>query len=108
MTRKTNSSLTAILYLNPKKRCSFHQHKTAFNQFFVITGSIGVKTDIGPEGEIQVAQLNEGDTFVVPPGIRHEFQTYAEPAIVEEIAYVEYDPSDIYRERLGGNLNEQT
>jgi len=40
----------------------------------------------------------------VEPGIQHEFQTYEEGAVVEEIAYVVYDENDIQRERLGGVL----
>jgi len=40
----------------------------------------------------------------VEPNVDHEFQTYEEGAIVEEIAYVIYDESDIDRKSLGGPL----
>jgi D-lyxose ketol-isomerase len=44
--------------------------------------------------------------FEVEPGVTHEFQTYEEPTIIQEIAYVNYDPEDIQRETLGGPLDE--
>jgi mannose-6-phosphate isomerase-like protein (cupin superfamily) len=106
VTRQTGNSLTAILRLKPKKRCSFHLHKQAFNQFYVISGILGVKTDIGPEEQVII--LKEGQSFTVGPDVNHEFRTYGEPTIIEEIAYVKYDPSDIYRKKMGGDLKEET
>lgn len=102
VTRKDNYTLTTILYLDPKQRCSWHTHKTAYNQFFVISGELGVKTNCGPKETCRVTHVFPGQIFTVPPGVTHEFKTYKYPTIVEEIAYVQYDQSDIDRIKLGG------
>lgn len=104
ITRETTDSLTTILFLKPKKRCSWHHHNTAYNQFFVISGLLGVKTNSGPGDECQVTKVFPGQVFTVPPGVKHEFLTYDKDTVVEEIAYVQYDSSDIHREQLGGDL----
>lgn len=106
VTRQTDNSLTAILYLKPRKRCSFHLHKQAYNQFYVISGKLGIKTDIGPDKQENIIILEKGQSFTVPPDVNHEFRTYGEPTIIEEIAYVKYDSSDIYRKSMGGDLKE--
>jgi D-lyxose ketol-isomerase len=65
-----------------------------------------IKTDIGPDNERNITKIGPEQSFTVPPGVTHEFRTGAEPTIIEEIAYVEYDSHDIDRKLLGGNLNE--
>jgi len=99
-TFQNSSCLVTLLFLKPNKRCSWHSHKTAFNQFTVIKGVLGVKTENG------LTKVYPKQCFTVPPGVMHEFQTYKLPVIVEEIAYVEYNENDIDREKLGGPLNE--
>jgi len=96
---KWDGGLVTYLDLVPNQRCSYHFHKTAFNQFFVISGCLGVKTDKG-----YTTKLTKGQAFTVEPEIKHEFQTYEEPTEIIEIAYVRYDSSDIYRQTLGGAL----
>jgi len=103
-TFRTDSCLVTILELKPKKRCSWHRHKQSWNQFYVIAGRLGIRTDIGPDGQQSVTNVEEGQSFTVPPEINHEFFTLEEPATVEEVAYVRYDESDIYRKRLGGDI----
>lgn len=103
VTRQTPYSITTILYLKPNKRCSWHKHQRAFNQFFVISGALGVKTETGGVHR-QTTWIAQRQTFTVPPGVMHEFRTGTAPAVVEEIAYVEYEASDIYREQLGGDF----
>ncbi len=99
-TYQNDNCLVTILYLKPQRRCSWHMHNTAYNQFTVISGKLGVKTDIG------LTVLYPKQCFTVPPGRKHEFQTYDKAAIVEEVAYVKYDENDIHRMELGGALNE--
>ena len=103
-TYRTDNALVTILYLSPNKRCSWHSHKTCYNQFFCISGKLGIKTDVGPEGQRQVTVIEAKQAFTVKPGVTHEFQTYDEPAIVEEVAYVKYDEADIHRLQLGGDI----
>ena len=95
--------IVTVLYLEPNQRCSWHSHDSNYNQFFCIDGEVGIKTDKG-----YTTHLRRGQTFTVEPKVKHEFQTYGESAIVEEIAYVKYNDHDINREKLGGPLNEHT
>ena len=101
-TFRTDSALVTILFLKPHKRCSYHFHNNSYNQFYVISGKLGVKTDIGPEPQTTV--IGPRQSFTVNPGIKHEFITYNEPTIIEEVAYVKYDESDIHRIQLGGDV----
>jgi mannose-6-phosphate isomerase-like protein (cupin superfamily) len=105
-TFETNDTLVTILRLKPQKRCSWHSHKTAYNQFYVIEGKLGVKTDIGPDDQRQVTVINPGQSFTVAPGVTHQFMTHELPTVIEEIAYVRYDSSDIHRKQLGGDYKE--
>jgi mannose-6-phosphate isomerase-like protein (cupin superfamily) len=106
VTWNDNSQLTAILYLQPKKRCSWHKHTHAYNQFFVIEGELVVKTDIGPDNQRNLQIVTKGQSFTVGPGTYHEFRTRDKYTIVEEIAYVKYDSSDIQRKQLGGDIQD--
>jgi mannose-6-phosphate isomerase-like protein (cupin superfamily) len=103
VTWEDDTKLIAILYLNPKKRCSWHSHKHSYNQFFVIEGELVIKTDIGPGSQRNYTTIKKGQTFEVGPGVYHEFRTKDMPAIVEEIAFVSYDKTDISRNQLGGD-----
>jgi len=98
-TFKWDGGIATILFLRPNQRCSWHNHTTTWNQFTCIQGCVGIRTDKG-----YVTKLCEKQTFTVEPGVAHEFQTYEDGAIVEEIAYVVYDETDINRARLGGPL----
>ena len=102
VTYQDNYSITTILELDPHQRCSWHYHKQAYNQFYVISGKLGVKTNCGPKDLCRTTIIHPGQVFTVPPGKLHEFRTYNEPTVVEEIAFVKYDPSDIDRLQLGG------
>ena len=104
-TFKADSLLVTILLLVPKKKCSWHSHQSTYNQFYVIKGKLGVKTDVGPEGQCQTINITPGQSFTVPPGVTHQFMTYKLPTIVEEIAYVKYSEGDIDRKELGGDYN---
>ena len=94
-----SGGLVTLLWLEPNHRCSWHSHKTAWNQFTVITGMLGVKTDKGYTTFIKPKQC-----FTVEPGVKHEFRTYDAPTVIQEVAYVEYDKNDIDREVIGGLL----
>ena len=96
------NDLNEVCYLDlqPNQRCSYHYHDHKANFFFVIEGSLTVKTQWGE------VTLYAGEFFTVNPGDFHEFQTHDQPTKIIEIAYVALDPSDIKRENLGGPLNE--
>ena len=99
-TFQSDNCLVTLLFLKPKRRCSWHYHVTAFNQFTVISGKLGVKTEHG------LTMVYPKQCFTVSPGIYHEFQTYDKPTIIEEVAYVKYDEHDIQRTKLGGTLDK--
>ena len=106
VTWSDNASLVAILTLYPHKRCSWHKHAHSYNQFYVIEGELVVKTDIGPNNQRNVAIITKGQSFLVSPGVMHEFRTREKQTIVEEIAFVKYDSRDIHREQLGGDCQD--
>jgi mannose-6-phosphate isomerase-like protein (cupin superfamily) len=90
----------SVLDLSPFQRCSWHSHKTKFNDFYVIRGELFIKTDWG------TARVGEGQTFTTRPGEWHEFQTHKTPCLVLETMYVLYNPEDIERKTIGGPLDE--
>ena len=89
-----------LLQLVPKQRCSWHSHKGKINQFYVIEGELGIKTEWGE------TILGPEEFFTIFPPDRHEFQTHEKPAKVIEVAFVKLDPEDIQREILGGPLGQ--
>lgn len=93
-----DAGLVTLLFLKKNTRCSWHNHCKTWNQFTLISGKVGIKTDKGHE-----TILGPKQQFTVEPDIFHEFRVY-EDSILEEIAYVCYDESDITREKLGGPL----
>ena len=107
VTRETPYSLTTILYLKPMKRCSWHSHKRAWNQFYVISGELEIKTDICPGIQRNYTTIKEGQSFTVGPGVMHEFRTKDKITVIEEIAYVKYDSTDIHRELIGGDMVDE-
>lgn len=89
----------SFLDLRPMQRCSWHRHRTKFNLFFVIQGTIYILTECGE------AQINAGQTFTTRPGEWHEFRTKDLPSRIIEVMYVAaYDAEDIERKSLGGPL----
>jgi len=95
---ESDSCLVALLKLKSKERCSWHSHDTAYNKFYVFSGILAVKTEHG------FTVLMPGESFLVPPGTYHEFQTPNTEATIIEVAYTKYDTGDIHRETAGGNL----
>jgi mannose-6-phosphate isomerase-like protein (cupin superfamily) len=90
----------SVLSLNPGQRCSWHRHRSKWNQFYVLEGSIAIKTE---DGETVV---RKGQVFTTNPLQWHEFQTPDGPALVQEIMYVKYECEDIERTVKGGRLGE--
>lgn len=96
---QNDSCLVTVLYLEPKKRCSWHVHETAYNKFFVVRGKLGVKTDRG-----YTTWMTDGQSFDVEPGVYHEFQTSDDFTVICEVAYTKYNENDIKRHSVGGDL----
>jgi len=98
-TFRWDGGLVTILWLKPYSRCSYHYHNTAYNRFTVISGKLKVKTEKG-----HTTILLPRQQFDCEPSLLHEFQTDSEPTIIEEIAFVRYDESDIVRDTLGSTI----
>jgi mannose-6-phosphate isomerase-like protein (cupin superfamily) len=88
----------SILNLNEGQRCSWHRHRSKWNQFYVLEGSIEVVTEDGS------SKVLRGQIFTTNPLQWHEFRTPYGPALVQEIMYVKYESEDIDRETQGGPL----
>lgn len=101
-TFRWDGGIVTLLFLRPNQRCSWHSHNSQWNRFTVIEGKLGIKT-----GKGYTTVIHRKQSFEVEPGIWHEFQTYDEHCVVEEIAYVKYDEHDIDRETLGGALTPE-
>jgi len=101
ITFKWDGGIVTILYLESFNRCSWHSHRTTYNQFYCIEGKVGIKTDKG-----YITWLEPGQSFTVEPGVVHEFRTESQKAVIEEIAYVKYDYHDIDRKLIGGPLRD--
>jgi quercetin dioxygenase-like cupin family protein len=62
-----------ILFFVKGKKCSWHYHKIKDETFYIHKGSIKVFYSFSDELELSdVKVLSVGDTFHVPPGLRHQ------------------------------------
>jgi mannose-6-phosphate isomerase-like protein (cupin superfamily) len=96
--RRDSTHENSYLQLLGRTRCSWHVHQTKWNLFFLICGAVNILKD----GE--TIHLREpGDTALVAPGEFHEFQVLEDSKIIEEM-FVEYNPDDIARVKVGGPL----
>jgi mannose-6-phosphate isomerase-like protein (cupin superfamily) len=98
--RQDSTHTTNLLMLRSGNRCSWHSHKTKWNLFVVIEGSVGIVT---VDGE---TRLGPGEEFTVAPGEMHEFRVHEDGMMIEEM-YVEYDDTDIDRETVGGPMEKK-
>lgn len=112
--RDSDTCRETALYLAPNKRCSFHHHEHAFNLFFCIAGEVTIVTeqksanvDGAEKTERFSTILGPKQSFESPPAIKHEFRTGAKGATVFEVAFVKYDPGDIRRHSVGGDLKPE-
>lgn len=96
------------LVIKPFHRCSYHRHVFKHNSFYVLRGTLYI--DVERPGRhrgkaIDSHTLNSGDTFSVPPGVRHQFRTGAgKPCLALEMYYTEPLSEDIIRDDQGGHL----
>lgn len=95
--RQDSTHAISFLDLIANTCCSWHSHKAKSNFFFLIDGSISIKTEFGE------TKLEPGQIFTVEPGLRHQFIVHKDSKLIEEM-YVEYDEADIQRETLGKKI----
>jgi len=96
----------AVSYLRVKAgyRCSWHCHKTKYNLFVVLHGTLILI--IEELGELITVQIHAGEELTIKPGQWHEFRAYEDCECIEEM-YVEYDEGDIDREEIGSKINKR-
>lgn len=98
--------MVARLAVNEGGACSLHYHAFKYNQFIIEEGSLQILV-MGQGSYI----LNEGESFIVNPGLVHQFVAL-KPTRVWEIEMVDANTdhevleSDIYRlepaDKFGG------
>jgi mannose-6-phosphate isomerase-like protein (cupin superfamily) len=85
------------------KKCSFHYHKTKTETFYIASGKLRVWYSINdayPIGDpnldsLGIVDLKQGETFFVPPGLRHQMKGLLETDVFE---FSSQDfPEDTYR-----------
>jgi len=89
-----------ILYLEKNTVCSIHHHNQKINRFYLIKGSVKIKTDLG---EYILKEEQEIDVF---PPLIHQFIAL-EDSILVEIAFVssgKLKEDDIVRKVQGGKI----
>ena len=101
MLRQDSTHATSYLEIEPWMRCSWHTHREKYNMFIITEGELDILTEDG------TVVLVRGDTFVVPPGVKHEFRTRELGCKCVEEMYVDYAESDIQRERIGGKWSSE-
>ena len=87
---------------NSNSHCSKHCHEHKYNMFFVEKGKMTIKRWKNDYDLVDITELEEGQTCVVPPGEYHQFLV-KEYCIAYEFYWVEVNPKDIVRESVGGN-----
>ena len=87
-------SSTNLLHIVKGGTCSLHSHKTKSNVFYVISGKLKLRTDLGE------TILLPGQSFTIYAGTQHRFIAL-EDTIAIEIMAVRYDENDIDREDQG-------
>ena len=82
-----------ILHFNSGKKCSWHYHLIKDEVFYVQKGKIEVK--FGSSDDLAAAStlvLNSGESFHVPPLLRHQMRALIESDLFEiSTEHFEYD-----------------
>ncbi len=85
-----------FLVFQAGKKCSWHYHKIKDETFHLLNGKILVKYSFGDSLETaDCVELGVGDTFNVPPGLRHQMIALVD-SILLEISTTHFE-DDSYR-----------
>ena len=79
--------------------CSRHSHKSKFNLFYVLSGSLEIDifyNDCQPH----IIKLLPGESFLVEPNVIHRFRGVENSKVIE-IMFVKYSAEDIVRLDVG-------
>lgn len=89
-----------ILFFAKGKKCSWHYHEIKDETFYIHKGSVKLFYSFSDKLEIaEVKILNVGDTFHVPPGLKHQMLALEDTELFE--FSTEHFDSDSYRIEKG-------
>ncbi|MHA1883060.1 MAG: cupin domain-containing protein [Candidatus Thorarchaeota archaeon] len=91
---RNDSVSVNLLTLRKGGVCSWHWHRHKYNTFYVISGKVLIRT------EYNTTILESGKSMLVPALLKHQFEALEDSQMIE-VMYVQYDNSDIIRERAG-------
>lgn len=72
-----------IIHVNVGKRGSFHYHKIKDETFYILNGKVQINYSLTDEFYTDSVILNQGDTFYLPPGLRHQIVGIEDSDIIE-------------------------
>lgn len=85
---------------NAGSKCSKHKHNTKFNLFYVLAGSMLVRTWKNDYDLVDETILSSGQFTTVKPGEYHQFEGLSDGEALE-LYWSEFDPNDIVRDGVG-------
>ena len=85
-----------LLFLFGGQTCPYHEHRVKHETFFVLKGTIRMRTEDGEQ------TLQQGDRLVMPPGSPHAFQGIG-PALVLEVSMPSIAGDSYFEDRRIGD-----
>lgn len=82
-------------------KCSEHKHDHKFNAFYVIRGSLNVRTWKNSYDLVDLTTIGPGELHVVEPGEFHQFEAVTDVEALELYYAAGLDPRDIVRRSVG-------
>lgn len=84
------------LFIFAGRKLSYHYHKMKDEVFLVHHGSVILRYGFSDDpSQALETILEEGDTFHIPPGIRHQLEAITDTEIIEFSSH--HEDSDSYR-----------
>lgn len=93
------------LQIKPRHRCSFHEHRTKHNAFYVLEGVLFIDSALSLNEKPEERKLTAGHTYTVAPGVWHQFRTEFQDCLALEMYFCEPLSEDIHRSNTGGPVS---
>lgn len=81
-------------------KCSEHRHRHKYNGFYVESGTLEIVI-WRESGTVDVVELEQGESTIVPPGEYHRFRALSDVIAFEFYWAAALDPEDIDRRTIG-------
>jgi len=91
-----SNDLCSVNVLRVKKggTCSYHNHTSKHNIFYVLSGKLSIRTEHGD------TIIEPNQVFTVYAGTKHKFVGLEDTTAIE-VMFVQYDSNDIQRDDVG-------